>query len=68
VNKVIEGTPSENPTVLSPSKNDKEKPPQQRNFAPLSIKDMLVHFVGYEEVFQPRPFGKEKEVGHFRAC
>jgi hypothetical protein len=33
---------------LSPSKNDKEKPPQQRNFALLRVKDMLVHFTGYE--------------------
>jgi hypothetical protein len=53
---------------LSPSKKDKEKPPQQRNFSLLSVKDMLVHFTGYEEVLQPRPFGKEKEGGHFRAC
>jgi len=46
----------------------KKNPPQRRNFALLSVKDMLVHFKGYEEVLQPQPFGKEKEGGHFRAC
>jgi hypothetical protein len=49
---------------------DKEKPPfpEQRNFAPLRVKDMLVHFIGDKEFLQPQPFRKEKEARHSRAC
>jgi hypothetical protein len=40
---------------MSPSRKEKENPPfpQQKKFALVSIKDMLVHFIGYEEFLQP---------------